>query len=105
MSVVPERIHEFYEPPKPQEGTALPRYGVQGGYLVLEDLKTRDLPRPPPAGWESVRRLGTVAGAAVFVFTVVLAVSIVMHLLMSSDKNAKISDPPSPTNHTNETVT
>ncbi|KAH6926295.1 hypothetical protein HPB50_016478 [Hyalomma asiaticum] len=104
MSVVPERIHEFFEPPKPQEGTVLPRYGVENGYLVLEDFKTRDLPRPPPAGWESARRLGAMAGAAVFLFMAVLVVGIIVHLVISAESDSKVLEPPVAANHTNETV-
>ncbi|KAH7972784.1 hypothetical protein HPB52_017033 [Rhipicephalus sanguineus] len=99
------QLAESQETDKRVRNQFICRYGVQSGYLVLEDFKTRDLPRPPPAGRESARKLCTAAGAAVFVFMAVLAFGIVVHLLMSMDRDFKISDPPRPTNHTNETVT
>ncbi|KAL1474395.1 hypothetical protein MTO96_038004 [Rhipicephalus appendiculatus] len=49
--------------------------------------------------------LCAMAGAAVFVFMAVLVVGVVAHLLISTDKDVKVSDPPRPTNHTNENVT
>ncbi|XP_037576604.2 uncharacterized protein LOC119458815 [Dermacentor silvarum] len=104
MSVVPERINEFFEPPKPQEGTILPRYGVENGYLVLEDFKTRDLPRPPPAGWESAKRLGAMAAAALVVFLVVLSAAVVVHILLPANDDSKNHDPPLVANGTNETM-
>ncbi|XP_075555307.1 uncharacterized protein LOC142587872 [Dermacentor variabilis] len=104
MSVVPERMHEFFEPPKAQEGTVLPRYGVENGYLVLEDFKTRDLPRPPPPGWESAKRLGGVAAAALFVFVVVLAAAFVVRTLLPTDDDSRNYDPPLVANGTNETI-
>ncbi|KAK8787384.1 hypothetical protein V5799_022840, partial [Amblyomma americanum] len=103
MSIVPERIHEFYEPQKPQVGTVLPRYGVEHGYLVLEDLKTRDLPRPPPAGWDSAKRLGLVAAAALCIFAAVVALGILSRVTRSDD-GRRPADPVHDRNGTNETA-
>ncbi|KAK8776176.1 hypothetical protein V5799_030479 [Amblyomma americanum] len=103
MSVVPERIQEFYEPPKPQVGTALPRYGVEQGYLVLEDLKTRDLPRPPPAGWSSAKRLGLVAAAALGIFAAVVAFAL-FNSMARSDDGTRPADPVLGSNGTSNTA-
>nr|XP_054928165.1 uncharacterized protein LOC129385545 [Dermacentor andersoni] len=97
-------MHEFFEPPKAQEGTVLPRYGVENGYMVLEDFKTRDLPRPPPPGWESAKKLGAVAAAALFVFVVVLAAAFVVLTLLPTNDDSRNQDPPLVANGTNETI-
>ncbi|KAK8787383.1 hypothetical protein V5799_022841, partial [Amblyomma americanum] len=78
-------------------------YGVEHGYLVLEDLKTRDLPRPPPAGWDSAKRLGLVAAAALCIFAAVVALGILSRVTRSDD-GRRPADPVHDRNGTNETA-